>query len=205
MVRLAVFALVLAFAAGTGAAVLRADAPPAPAATPTRDVPARADCRVAAPSRAALQAAILDTPPPPTPTPGLIPTGNPAPANVAADVEATVRELVACWNAGEPLRGYGLYTDRLLARLFAKQGGFDVGTWADLATPQPKAVTADDTAIVEFGEVRMLADGRAGVEIRLAYASVPMPKLFWVELVWDEPRDHWLIDDLRGEISFSVP
>ena len=147
-------------------------------------------------------ATAMSAPSPPTPTPGLQPTGPVASAEIAADVRALVRTLVGCFNAGDPLRSYALYTDSYLARVFARQGALTVAQVADLATPRPDDGDAP-TRIVEIGSPEIIGEGRVGFTLVLAYASVPMPKRFWVEAV--QTGDGWAIDDLRGEISFSVP
>ena len=179
------------------AVLLVGDRAPAPGG----DAPPAALCVMAPPAWEHLATA-MSAPSPPTPTPGLQPTGPVASAEIAADVRALVRTLVGCVNAGDPLRSYALYTDSYLARVFARQGALTVAQVADLATPRPDDGDAP-TRIVEIGSPEIIGEGRVGFTLVLAYASVPMPTRFWVEAV--QTGDGWAIDDLRGEISFSVP
>ncbi len=133
---------------------------------------------------------------------GVVPAGTPAPTDVEDAVRAVVREYVACQNAGELLRAYALYTDDYLARLFLRQGLWGRGTYDGLATPMPDD-DREPTAIHDIRDVRVLPDGRTGATVTIVYASIPMPKTFFFTFV--ETADGWAIDDILGEISFSVP
>jgi hypothetical protein len=174
-------------------------------ATPTPDVPAAGLCIATAPSFDRLNAAILDNDgatPEPQRTPGVVPAGTPASTDIAAAVTATVRELVACFNAGAPLRAYGLYTDAYLHRLFARQGPFSRASYDGYATPEPEPDVAKHTAILAIRDIRVFADGSAGATVTLHYASIPVPKTFFFTFVRN--GDGWLIDDILGELGFSV-
>lgn len=135
-------------------------------------------------------------------TTDVLPAGEPADAATVAAVTATVRELVACWNAGELLRAYGLYTDDGLAALFARQGSFSRAAYDGLATPQP-APAAERAAILAIEDVRRLPDGTVGATVTIRYAVVPMPKRFFFTFAYEDGR--WLIADVLGEITFAVP
>lgn len=176
-------------------------------ATPTPDVPPAVLCTVEAPSFKRLneivQAPMPDASPVATRTPGVVPEGEPADTETTAAVTAVVRELVGCYNAGELLRAYGLYTDQYLRRLFNRQGGFSHDIYDSLATPEPAADTSKHTAILEIKDVRKLDDGTVGATVTMRYTSIPMPKTFFFTFVWTGER--WLIAGILGEISFSVP
>jgi hypothetical protein len=176
-------------------------------ASPTPDVPPAALCTVTAPSFEELNSAIL-TPvagasPVAARTPGVVPDGAPADAETVVAVAAVVRELVGCYNAGEPLRTFALFTDSYLSRLYHRQGGFTQASYDSYATPQPAADPSTHTAILAITDVRVLEDRTVGATVVLRYASVPMPKTFFVTFVREGER--WLIDGILGEISFSVP
>lgn len=132
----------------------------------------------------------------------LVPPGDPAPAAAEAAVRGVVRAYVACQNAGELLRAYALYSDAYLGRLFARQGEWDEAAFFGLATPRPNPPD-ERSAIVEVAGVRLLPDGRVGATVTIAYQSIPMPKTFFFTFV--EEGDRWAIDDILGEVSFSVP
>jgi hypothetical protein len=171
----------------------------------TPDVPPAELCAVTAPTLDRLNAVILapDASPVPVRTPGTVPNGEPADAETVAAVTAVVRGLVGCYNAGELLRSYGLYTDAYLRRLFLRQGGFTQPAYDGLATPEPAADPADRTAILAIEGVRVFPDGSAGATVTLRYAVIPVPKTFFFTFMQVDGR--WLIDGILGEISFSVP
>lgn len=172
--------------------------------SPTPDTPPAALCAAAAPSFDDLNTAILgsDATPAPPRTPGVVPAGTPADVATSAAVIATIRELVACFNAGTPLRAYGLYTTGYLHRLFAAQGPFSRASYDSYATPAPEPDISKHTVILEIRDVRTFADGRAGATVTLHYASIPVPKTFFFTFVHGD--DGWRIDNILGEISFSV-
>jgi hypothetical protein len=177
-------------------------------ATPnvTLDVPPASLCTVEAPSFEELNA-IVRSPayaiPQTARTPGVVPEGMPADETVEAAITRTIRELVGCYNAGELLRSYGLYTGDYLNRLFNRQGGFSRAVYDSYATPEPVSDPSKHTAILEIKDIRTFEDGSAGATVTLRYAGVPVPKTFFMQFVRD--GDHWLIADILGEISFSLP
>jgi hypothetical protein len=173
-------------------------------ATPTPDLPPPELC-TATPRTfsevSALVATAVASPPPSLPL-GPVPKGTPADEATIAGITETVREYVACFNAGEPLRAYALHTDASFARIFAQQGvptqaGYDV-----LATPEPEAPD-EWTAILAIRDVRIFADGSAGAVVTLQYPHIPVPKTFF--FTFAQRGDRWLIDGILGEIAFSVP
>lgn len=129
-------------------------------------------------------------------------TGDPAADETGAAVRATLIELFACLNAGEPLRAYHLYSDAYLRLIGARQGGFSTESIRLLATPDP--LSPDDrTVVLDISDVRTLADGRVAATVRLDPALVPVPKIFTFVLV--QVDDRWLVDDVLDEITFSIP
>jgi hypothetical protein len=173
---------------------------------PTPDAPPPALCRAAPRSLADLNE-LIATPvaarSPAIPRPrDVVPEGSPADPATVAGVTVTVRELVACFNAGELLRAYGLYTDSYLHRLLARQDPLTQVAYDALATPMPEP-PASRAAILAIRDVRLLPDGTAGATVTIRYAVVPMPKTFF--FTFARTSDRWLIADILGEISFSVP
>jgi len=173
-------------------------------AIPTPDIPPPELCQTAPPTFHELSA-ILATPSTggvadATPTP--IPTGTPADPETIAGITATLRELVACFNAGDVLRAYGLYTPGYLRRVLANQDPLTPSAYDALATPYPPD---DDERSATLGieGVRLFDDGTAGANVTNRYALIPVPKTFFFTLVRE--GDRWLIDGVLGEISFSVP
>lgn len=184
------------------APAIAASATPVPAAFP--EVPDPARCTVEPVSRDALNAAI-EAEGAATPAPfreGVVPAGEPASPEQAQAALETVRTLVACYSRGELLRAYGLFTPGYFARVFGKQGAYDPAAYDGLATPMP-ADPDERVKILDLADVRVLPDGRVAANVVLEYAVIPMPKRFLMTFV--ETPDGWRIDDILGEISFSVP
>lgn len=181
-----------------------------PAATPAGapyslpDTPDPALCDTAPISRDALNGAIEGNAAA-TPAPfhnGVVPEGVPADAEQTAAVYGMVRRLVSCYSAGELLQAYGLFTPGYFQRVFGKQGAYTAAAYDSLATPQP-AAAAERVKILAIENVRVLPDGRVAATVILEYAVIPMPKRFL--MVFVERDGAWAIDDILGEISFSVP
>jgi hypothetical protein len=139
----------------------------------------------------------------PVPTTGgqTIPAGTPANTDDIRHIDQTVRQWLACENAGEPLRAWALFSDGYLHRLLFRQGPLTDASYAALATPSPSGGPPAVVKSIE-GE-RMLPDGRLGAMVTITYPSVPMPKRFF--LYFTRSGSRLLIDGILGEISFSVP
>jgi hypothetical protein len=173
-------------------------------ASPAPDVPPPELCQGKPPTYDDL-VAILATPlatPATDRVPTPIPKGTPADPETIASITVTLRELVACFNAGEVLRAYGLYTPGYLRRVLANQDPLTQAAYDALATPYPP--DADErSAILSIEDVRLFDDGTAGANVTIRYALIPVPKTFFFTFVRE--GDRWLIDGALGEISFSVP
>lgn len=148
---------------------------------PDSDTPAIEDCQIDPPSPDEF-AAVIVAPAGPTETPGGalpasgnqltvtseadFPTGKPADAATTKEVEAVVREFLACNNGGDLLRLAALVTGDLLRGLV---GATDV-TEAEAAQvaalvaapPTPRPVELR-TAIIDMRDARIFDDGRAGL------------------------------------------
>ena len=173
-------------------------------ATPTPDVPPPELCQAVPPTFEELKAILVAPAASPVAgwTRGTIPEGNPADPETIAGITSTLRELVACFNADEVLRAYGLYTAGYLKRIYSGQELLIRVAYDVLATPH--AVDPDErSAILEIRDVRVFDDGSAGANVTIHYALIPVPKTFFFTFVQD--GDRWLIDGALGEISFSVP
>ena len=83
--------------------------------------------------------------------PGLdIPEGQPADAATAEAIRATFRQMTACFNAGNDLAAYALWTDDALRQIRVESP----------ATDAVQAVPAEKQTAVRVTEVRLLPDGR---------------------------------------------
>jgi hypothetical protein len=131
------------------------------------------------------------TPAPEDPTPFAVPDGEPVDEATVEAIEATVRESVACRNAGDFLRAYALFTDRFVANLLGPPDAVDPDLVARLSVPPTPLPERRQLSVGSVSEVRRLADGRVGAIVvtedrRERYADY----LYFVQ-----EGDRWLIDE----------
>jgi hypothetical protein len=198
---LALLALLIAGAVGATGAGAQEEGTPAVAVATV--VPAAEECQVAPRSVESL-AMLVGTPAAAEATPGVggiepipLPEGTPADAATVDGINATLRELGACRNAGDRLRELALYTDDYFRRVIARQGPYSPEVLASLSTPQPPQETG--IVLARPDDVRVLADGRVGALLLLpgeARDAVSYPFF-----VFARHGDRWLLD----EVLLAVP
>jgi hypothetical protein len=134
-------------------------------------------------------------------TPFVPAAGEPADAETSAAVIATLRQVFACANAGDPLRVASLFTDDFVRNFF---GGVPREDLLDFLAVPPQPLSEDQKRIiVRFGEVHLLPDGRAGVLIVLDEPDDPRteePDFAILERV----EGRWLVDELLEEGGAAV-
>jgi hypothetical protein len=129
-------------------------------------------------------------------TPFVAPEGVPTDAKTTAEVAATLHQVLACANAGDPLRVASLYTDNFLRDFFGGVPRDDL--LAFLTTPARPLPEDQKRIIVRIGEVRLLPDGRAGVMIVLDEPGdlrAEEPDFAILERV----ADQWLVDEIHED------
>jgi hypothetical protein len=142
---------------------------------------------------------ILGTPvaePAASAAPFVRPAGEPANAETAAAVIATLRQVFACANAGDPLRVANLFTDDFVRNFFGGVPREDLFDF--LAIPPLPLPEEQKRIIIRFGGVHLLPDGRAGVLIVLDEPDDPRseePDFAILELV----ESRWLVDELHED------
>jgi len=139
-----------------------------------RDAPDPAEC-VVAPRDLASLSTLAATPgaarppvvaeiPVPGATPAL-PEGTAADPGTTGEVRATLRQVIACSNARDTMRRMALFSDGNLRASFPAG---PTGAFADLvATPPVVLPVVSRIAIVAYGEVRLLPDGRVVTSVTL--------------------------------------
>lgn len=114
----------------------------------------------------------------------------PAPPEVAAGVADTMRELLACINAGDIQRQYALYSDRWLGLI-----GLPLD---DLSLPSEPRRRSERAAFLAFYYVHLFPDGRAGAVVVIDDPKAVSPvEAFYV--VFSQTRDGWRLDDIPSE------
>lgn len=141
-----------------------------------------------------------------TPTGGMaetetveVPVGPPADAETVAGVTATVRELFACFNAGDFARAFSLVTDDVI-RSFAEEEPIPEEELRGFLEATPEAVPAEQqSTILVISDVMELEDGRVGAFVASTDPFVGPDTLYFVFVQED---DRWLIADF---IEFLEP
>ena len=127
-------------------------------------------------------------------TPFVLPQGSAADADAVARVTATVREAVACRNAGDSLRYFALHTDSYLTRFFG-QAPLSQEQLDAFAAPPTPLDPVTQIGLIAVQDVRLLADGRIAVLIRQIDPSaltVGPQRVFFVMV---EQGGRYLIDE----------
>ncbi|HEU0114987.1 MAG TPA: hypothetical protein VFQ80_09930 [Thermomicrobiales bacterium] len=132
-----------------------------------------------------------------------IPAGPPVDAATQAAVEATLREVVACGNAGDFTRRLALFTDRFARQLGPPPGVTAEAARAALATPQPIAA-AQAASIVAIGQGRQVADGRVAALLTLDDPTA-RPRRQQIEAILQRSDGRWLVDDLVPIVTPATP
>jgi hypothetical protein len=160
--------------------------------TPATELPVTpdpAEC-MAAPRPTAEFAALVGTPVPAPRESFERPRGDAADAETAAAVTATVRELVACLNAGDWRRAAALYTDAGFAVAFVGTSEQDLAVLE--ASPQP-VEEMGRVVLIAVREIERLPDGRVGAVVVTGAEGTPDMYTF---LFFTEGDDRWLVDDV---------
>lgn len=178
-----------------------------PSGTP--EAPAPSECTVE-PRALPLLAADASSTVSPAPSTGSTATppsqteGDPAEPAVAAGVTATVRESLACRNAGDFSRAYALVTDHFLLHLFGGAETIDPQVAAALEAEPVRVRRGERLHLVAVSEVRVLADGRVGAVVTTSGAGAE-----WRDyLIFVQRGDRWLIDQAEpapAESTVSQP
>jgi hypothetical protein len=125
-----------------------------------------------------------------------LPAGAPADDATVTEIVATVRELIACNNAGDLARVFAFYTDDLIRRALA--GDPAAALAAALAAPPTAGA---QTELLAVRGVRVLDDGRVGaiVEARDSQRTVV------AFLAFVQAGDRWLVDGRTDVQAAATP
>ena len=121
------------------------------------------------------------------------PRGEPADPETTAAVTATVRELVACFNAGDWPRAAALYTDAGFAEDFARTTVEDLDVLA--ATPQA-IPEMGRVALITVRDIETLPDDRVGAVVMVGAEGTDDTVYF---LYFAQENGRWLVDSFVDE------
>jgi hypothetical protein len=124
-------------------------------------------------------------------------TDRPASAAIIGQIQRTVREIVACGNAGDLLRVWAFFSDNFVRSSAANQPALFNST---ILTARARAQTPRTDAMPKVTSVLLLSDDRVSAVVAIPTAS-PMSIVAnesgTVTLVFVQVDDHWLIDEVR--------
>jgi len=184
------------------------NATPAAVGTPSGifGFPDPSECTVAEKSIGELQS-ILATPvaatPAATPIGGQLPQGTPADPQTVSDIQAALREAVACINTGDILKVVQFYTDDLLRRILAGYPLDQLQATPVAGTPAPLP-EAQQTELIAISGMVVQPDGRVLVVVTGDDHSNSAPAsdtLFY----WKNVNGKWLIDDFVTDVNLATP
>jgi hypothetical protein len=117
-----------------------------------------------------------------------------ADAQTVLAITTTVRESIACSNAGAYLQELSLFSDRYVRDLFTGSDAIDPAEFANfVATPPVPRAAEDQLALVAVRDVQFLADGRVSAIVVTRDADATYTDL----LIFVRAGDRWLIDEFR--------
>lgn len=136
---------------------------------------------------------------PDTPAPDAVnAVGTAADSATANAVKATLLQVFACANAGDPLRFASLYTDQFLRDFF---GGVTQADLEGFLAMPPQPLSADQRRIIRgMGEVDLLPDGRARVVIILDEPDDPRTEEPDT-VILRQVEGHWLVDEIHEDAA----
>lgn len=143
-----------------------------------------------------------------------LPQGPAATDEELEGVTGTVRNLVACANALDPLRILALiserYTGELASAALAAQQQPELAEQLLTRFPVPLGAvdSGEPVAMIPVRDARLLPDGRVGVILEAEVPSAggaPVTALFFVAFV--DENDRWLVDEVTPMVSaaFATP
>lgn len=199
--RIAILTAIAALSASSPATVLTQQS--TPQATP--DIPLASDCTVEPLepmdllplAQGGASSDLLETTPVAEES---LPEGVPANEAEIEGITATVRQLVACANARDPLRLVALLTDDFKIALASAALGLQGEAPEDLAARFPVPVSLDEAQSVDrvpmipIRDARLLADGRVAAILEPQIEAIDYPFAFYVMFELVDTR--WLIDDV---------
>lgn len=133
--------------------------------------------------------------------------GEPAdPATVAA-ITATVREWIACGNAGDGLRVPAFYTDRLLRDAFVPPDGeyaWDPDFDAMETTPATPRPEGERVSVLAVRDVRLLPDGRVRAQLEIGLPP-SVDDAFSTVVTLAEENGRYLLDEINDDPALGTP
>jgi ketosteroid isomerase-like protein len=134
-----------------------------------------------------------------------VPLGDPADAETIDAVTATVREVFACFNAGDFARALSLFSDNLVTS-FGPEPGTSMEDAAsflqEAATPAPED---QRISLISVTNVVVMDDGRVGAIVVSNDPTVEPEGAETVLVIFVEEEGGWLVDEVIEEAVGTAP
>lgn len=122
----------------------------------------------------------------------VVPVGEPVDAVTAAEVVGTLRELYACFNAGEMRRAFALMTDAYLQDYAAQAVLLPEDVAYFLGEPRP-APANERFSLAAVTDLTMLDDGRVGAFVVSSHPLVGVDTEYMILALQD---GRWYLDEV---------
>lgn len=134
-----------------------------------------------------------------------VPVGEPADAETIDAVTATVREVFACFNAGDFGRALSLFSDNLVAGFGPEPGESieDVRGFLE-AEPTP-APEGQRIVLIAVTDVVVMDDGRVGAIVTSNDPTVEPEGMETALVIFVEEDGRWLVDEVIEEAVGAAP
>jgi hypothetical protein len=132
--------------------------------------------------------------PTPLPDPFVMPEGMALSEEERAEVEKDLLRAISCFNTGDPLKVFAVYTDDYVVELIERLGGLTDEAELVLTNIRPME-TSDYIVVLAILDAVLLDDGRVLVVVSgddPSDESPPGPRVFYLEEVLP---GRWLIDE----------
>jgi hypothetical protein len=130
-----------------------------------------------------------------------VPLGEPADAMTLEGISVTIREEIACVNAGDPLRSFALYSDDLMRSFGVGMESPIQDTRATLETPPTPLPVTQRIKLLAVTDVSVMADGRIGAFIVYDDPQLSLPTVRTLVAIFVEERGRWVFDEI---VEFTV-
>jgi hypothetical protein len=138
-----------------------------------------------------------------TPEAFALPEGEPADQATVDEITATVRTVLACFNAGNFLAFFALSSENMILADLEEEGLNEETIGFLGATPEVTS-EANWTTLVGVREVTMLPDGRVGALIDTIFPD-EMPDVQTDYITFVEEDGTWLLDEIVEDLEGQFP